>query len=52
MNPPKSANTVKTEICRLRDRFKARFRAEVDSTVGTWAEVDDEINSLSQAFRG
>jgi hypothetical protein len=50
MNPPKSANTVETEICRLRDKFKDRFRAEVAATVGTWAEVDEEIRAIAAVF--
>jgi RNA polymerase sigma-70 factor (ECF subfamily) len=43
-------NAAAVALHRLRKRFQAVFRAQVAATVGSEAEVEDEIIHLRQLF--
>ncbi|MDH3283171.1 MAG: sigma-70 family RNA polymerase sigma factor [Acidobacteriota bacterium] len=47
-----SEGAVKVAAHRLRRRYRARLRAEIEETVSTPSEVDDELRHLLQAVSG
>jgi RNA polymerase sigma-70 factor (ECF subfamily) len=48
----RSAVTLRTDLKRLRARYRAILREEVAGTVATAAEVDDELRYLCQLMAG
>ena len=43
-------NAVAVTAHRMRRRFRELLRAEVVDTVGSWEDVDDELEHLLQVF--
>ncbi|MEK7674977.1 MAG: sigma-70 family RNA polymerase sigma factor, partial [Verrucomicrobiota bacterium] len=47
-----SADAVKKEVSRMRQRYRELFREEIAHTVATPGEVDEEINYLFRVLSG